>query len=81
MLRNEYPTNLIDLAERLRIMVSNLEVSSTDRVIVKQLSVSIGCTEVNCDMSVNDALLQADAALYHAKNSGRNRVCMWNEEL
>jgi diguanylate cyclase (GGDEF)-like protein len=81
MLRNEYPTNLIDLAERLRIMVSNLEVSSTDGVIDKQLSVSIGCTEVNCDMSVNDALLQADAALYHAKNSGRNRVCMWNEEL
>jgi len=39
-----------------------------------QISVSAGVTEVKDSDSMDDAIARADAALYHAKEDGRNRV-------
>ncbi|MBN1959207.1 MAG: diguanylate cyclase [Desulfuromonadales bacterium] len=39
-----------------------------------QVTVSIGVTSMSGESSVDDLLAQADAALYEAKESGRNRI-------
>lgn len=62
------------VAERLREAVARAEVRSADGQGVR-FTVSIGASEVNGGGRHLDELLsQADAALYQAKQGGRNRV-------
>ena len=69
------------LAERLRIRVRKLEVSSVDKTVSHLLSISIGGTIVAPGSSIKTALINADRALYKAKSSGRNKTIMWDETL
>jgi len=68
------------IAERLREKVESMEISSLK--IQQQVTVSIG---VACLDSVSpdfDELLNAaDIAMYFGKANGRNRVCLYNENL
>ncbi|NLC36925.1 MAG: diguanylate cyclase, partial [Alcaligenaceae bacterium] len=43
------------------------------------VTISIGVSPMNADISPDRALQQADLALYEAKHTGRNRVCLWQE--
>jgi diguanylate cyclase (GGDEF)-like protein/PAS domain S-box-containing protein len=48
----------------------------------KELHVTISmgvATYPNHDMDIERVIVKADQALYHSKNSGRNRVTTWNE--
>jgi two-component system, cell cycle response regulator len=67
------PDQLQSCAERIRQAVAGQPVTSDDSSI--SITVSIG-TAILDPLSTNekDALAAADTALYHAKNSGRNRV-------
>lgn len=59
------------LAERLRKAVAELphpEISD------QQVTISIGVAELNVQSNFDEAFNAADAALYRAKHSGRNRV-------
>ena len=61
------------LAERLRSTIADLKVKTPSGVI--RVTGSIGVTSVKAqDRSITAALKRADAALYAAKNAGRNRV-------
>jgi diguanylate cyclase (GGDEF)-like protein/PAS domain S-box-containing protein len=65
-----------EVAERLRQMISKMEVNKPDGLPI-HFTVSIGVTSlqdknVNIDMLLN----QADKALYEAKQTGRNKVCV-----
>ena len=61
------------LAERLRRQVADATVYSSDLEL--HYTVSIGVTKVGADDRSGDgALARADAALYSAKENGRNRV-------
>ncbi|MFN2350074.1 MAG: diguanylate cyclase [Thioalkalivibrio sp.] len=63
----------LHLAERLRTMVAEAPVQFNDQQI--PVTVSIGLTLLTqADASPDDALQRADAALYRAKDGGRNRV-------
>jgi diguanylate cyclase (GGDEF)-like protein len=66
---------LLEVAERLRQRIS----AEPARFAGKEITItaSIGAFSVPIDFSFNpdDALHQADDALYAAKNAGRNRVC------
>lgn len=63
----------VDAAERVREAVAATPVTTPDGMI--HLTVSIGVAAVDCNVATIDrALSQADAALYEAKRSGRNRV-------
>jgi two-component system, cell cycle response regulator len=60
------------LYERLRARVAEQGINTRSGEI--SVTVSIGVVRVTAASTVDDLLAAADAALYHAKNSGRNRV-------
>ena len=66
-------------AERLRIKISKMRVSHERNIL--QVTVSIGIAEMRSDTHhVEDVLANADAALYEAKNTGRNRVVVFQTD-
>jgi len=71
-------TNLqqaVAAAERIRKAAGETEVHCLNGVAIR-FSVSIGVAELHADDADEDHFLaRADALLYQAKNSGRNRVC------
>jgi diguanylate cyclase (GGDEF)-like protein/PAS domain S-box-containing protein len=61
-------------AERLREGIEGLRIPALGDV---RVTVSIGATVLTAeDTSIEVALLRADCALYEAKSTGRNRVCV-----
>ena len=64
---------LRSLAERLRLAVENTPVPTAAGGEIR-LTVSIGCTVVRPDDSLDDLLRRSDTALYESKNTGRNKV-------
>jgi len=68
------------LAERIRLKIAANVVNSDGHRIT--VTVSVGVTEVSeADRDVEDIISRADKALYAAKSSGRNRVCMEGQAL
>ena len=64
------------LADNLLVAVSNHIFS--DGNLSRQVTISIGITSFTNDMcSENDLISCADAALYEAKENGRNRFVVW----
>lgn len=67
----------LDIAERLRQCVARTVVP-LDQGVFLNFTVSIGVAQLAAGNGSIDSLLQqADQALYEAKRSGRNRVCMY----
>ena len=62
------------IAERLRLQLMKLETVSEDKIIRFTVSIGLGQCEKDTP-TLEDALGQADRALYKAKQEGRNRVC------
>ncbi len=52
-----------------------------DDETVLHVSASFGIAVLHSDVSVRAAIDRADQALYAAKAAGRNRVCIWEEEI
>jgi diguanylate cyclase (GGDEF)-like protein len=75
----------IQIAERLRQSIEELAipiapVGGNSPAVPVHITVSIGVAELLSDVSSLAVLLErADHALYHAKDSGRNRVVAWEE--
>lgn len=60
------------LGEELRQLIANLKI-----VPDRQVTASLGIAEMRGgDKSIDDWLRRADDAMYTAKNSGRNRICI-----
>lgn len=68
------------IAERLRAYVARMEVPVNDSIdaVRARLTISIGVTAMAEGQSrdLTDMLSAADSALYRAKQTGRNRVCV-----
>lgn len=62
----------ISFAERLRVMIEGNPASTSKGQI--HYTISVGVTNIECDTTLAKALEIADAAMYAAKNSGRNKV-------
>jgi diguanylate cyclase (GGDEF)-like protein len=70
----------IEAAERLRLKVEKTKVP-IDQGLAIELTVSIGVASLSSESDSLDLLLgQADTALYTAKNTGRNRVKVFNDD-
>ena len=66
----------VEVAERLRTTIGNAKIS-LEQGLPLQITVSIGVASVvSGDDNIDVLLSNADKALYEAKNSGRNRVCV-----
>ena len=68
-----------DILERLRqeLHASPVSVGAAEPLAV---SASFGITQMDADTTVDAAIARADAALYRAKEAGRDRVCVFGEE-
>jgi diguanylate cyclase (GGDEF)-like protein len=64
------------VAEQLRLLVANAPLAHGERMI--DMTISVGISEsTDADAMPETLIQQADRALYHAKHSGRNRVCVY----
>jgi diguanylate cyclase (GGDEF)-like protein len=67
------------IAERLRLHVGSLGVPIDDRpeapVVRVTISIGVSAMERSEPRELTDLLAAADSGLYHAKQTGRNRVC------
>jgi diguanylate cyclase (GGDEF)-like protein len=66
----------LQAAERLRAAVASLEIAALRG---QSITVSVGVTVNGAadEAGVSGCVRRADEALYRAKNTGRNRVCLW----
>jgi diguanylate cyclase (GGDEF)-like protein len=70
------PEKALQVAERLRETVASTNIAIASDTPLR-ISVSIGISVPSANSNLIDEILRkADAALYMAKNSGRNRVCV-----
>lgn len=69
--------NALELAQRIREEVQNRQIS-LDIGDTINITVSIGLTQLNNeeDVDIEHSIGRCDKALYNAKESGRNRVCV-----
>jgi diguanylate cyclase (GGDEF)-like protein len=66
-----------DIAERLRTAISAMELPHLGHGIEQVVTISCGCASVEVPSAKpQDLCAAADAALYQAKQTGRNRVCL-----
>ncbi len=65
------------VADAIRRTIENASIiNPLNNKIVSKVTVSIGITELIADDELDVAIARSDKALYEAKNSGRNRVCI-----
>lgn len=73
-LPNTNTTDAILVAERIRQAIENLHIEFEKRRVF--ISASLGCAQMEPSDDQQSIIRRADAALYQAKNCGRNRVCL-----
>ena len=66
-----------DAAERLRQAVAEAELAAGSARFGLTISIGLTAIEGTEEISLNQLLKQADQALYEAKQSGRNKVCLY----
>jgi diguanylate cyclase (GGDEF)-like protein len=70
----------IEIAERLRLKVADMKVKAGNEILQKTISIGVSMFPSDTD-SVWKCIKFADIALYRAKESGRNRVIRFDEEM
>ncbi len=69
--------DLLDIADRMRHLVNQSTLSLPDGIL--QVTVSGGVCLGSANLSPDQCVEQADRALYRAKKTGRNRICLPGE--
>lgn len=69
-----------ELAEKIRVAVAELKVQTSGGVLQKTISIGISSYPDDSD-TFWQAVKFADVALYHAKETGRNRVVAFTKDL
>jgi diguanylate cyclase (GGDEF)-like protein len=72
------PTQLGSIAERIRVTITNKPIVTLNGHL--SITASIGVAEETPQETFQGLLQKADAALYRAKASGRNRVCLEHDQ-
>ena len=77
LLPSTNPEQAENVMNRLREAVAKLSISDADISITQ--TVSIGVANLSCNEEPNEAIERADQALYKAKETGRNKVVLWQK--
>jgi diguanylate cyclase (GGDEF)-like protein len=72
LLPNTNQQGAIVLAEKIRLAIEKLHLEEVDFTV----SVGVASFDITEDENIDDAIKKADLALYEAKNSGKNKVCL-----
>lgn len=72
ILPNKNVEEAYEIAEKMRILISNAIIKAGEYDI--NVTISIGVCQTTCCSDLNMTIKNADTALYKAKNNGRNRV-------
>jgi diguanylate cyclase (GGDEF)-like protein len=70
-----------EFAERLRLRVAQHVVRDPEEEAEFRVTVSIGVAQWEKGVDMISLIKRADAALYHSKRTGRNRVTIYQEEI
>ncbi len=68
------------LAERIRKAVYDLNIPHPASLVADRVTVSVGIADLD-ENSWEDVLEKADTAMYIAKETGRNKVCTFNQTM
>jgi diguanylate cyclase (GGDEF)-like protein len=68
----------IKLAERIRGRVSHPPIQTAETSV--SVNLSIGVTTIFGEIEAEEAIKQADTALYRAKQLGKDRVCSYDRQ-
>ncbi|VEC79288.1 Probable diguanylate cyclase YcdT [Raoultella ornithinolytica] len=75
LLVNTGQQEALTIAERIRLAINEQQDDLPER-----MTISAGVfTTTDGTLSAEEYVKRADAAMYHAKNSGRNQVVVWQE--
>ena len=77
-LHNTLPEKAVTPADKLRAVAQNLTVDTSEGQITFTISAGISSTQIY-DMSTLQK--EADIALYHSKENGRNQTTLYNPGL
>ncbi len=69
------------IAERLRLLIAQTYIPCERGNLSVTVSMGVAASYVSNGLKLAHLIHQADQALYQAKLSGRNRVCVWGEVL
>ena len=76
-------TNIQDaeqIAERLRMLIRENKVEDHNEKVLPPVSVSIGVYSIHHEDAPEQVLERVDAAMYQAKNAGRDQVKTWQDD-
>lgn len=66
-----------EVAQSLREKIENLSITlDNDKTLKFTISLGVTAIDLEKESDIDTALQRADNALYEAKNSGRNKVCV-----
>ena len=68
-----------NIAERLRLLIEETPIKTDIGSVNTTISIGLAIKEKTSIMSVDQLLSRADRAMYRAKQTGRNRVIIWDE--
>jgi diguanylate cyclase (GGDEF)-like protein len=74
LLKDTNSASTQQVAEKIRLLAEQHSYSFSGTPL--QITVSVGLTELQPDDTLHSLIARADHALYRAKQTGRNRVCM-----
>ncbi|MDR1659512.1 MAG: GGDEF domain-containing protein, partial [Desulfovibrio sp.] len=83
ILENVTPGQALAVAKRMKDKVQSLRMPHPSSTVSPHVTISIGAAVARKDepISCGELVQRADRALYRAKNSGRNRICLYGENL
>lgn len=81
VIKNVDEDGVVKVATKLNRAIEALEIEHQKSSVSRYVTVSVGAAirNHNDELSQEELIKNADEALYMAKNSGRNRVCLFNQ--
>ncbi len=71
--------NALLLAEKIRVETENIKILlANNEVLQFTISIGVSLIHVENENDIEDSIKRADKALYEAKKSGKNKVCVYN---